>query len=300
MSFTPRKLLPALLLAAGCGSALAQAEIRVCDRPNLNGRCIDLRHGVGDLRRFDFNQRVTSFEIRSGTWLMCSEAGFGGRCEAFDRSVDNLRRTGFNNSVASLRPVRGGGPGGGSGWNRSSITLYENPNYNGRGWTFADDVPDLSRFSLGDRISSVRVTGRGSWNLCFDANYQRCRTIEGSVANLRQIGMNNTISSIQEVDRARPQPMPVPVPAPDRGSVVLYEHSGFGGQAVAVEGSVSDLRQAGFNDRASALRIPDGQRWVVCSDVNFAGRCATVQGDVADLNRYGLNDTISSLRRVRR
>ena len=89
MSFT-RKLLPALLLAAGCGSALAQAEIRVCDRPNLNGRCIDLRHGVGDLRRFDFDQRVTSFEIRSGTWLMCSQAGFGGRCEAFDRSVDHL------------------------------------------------------------------------------------------------------------------------------------------------------------------------------------------------------------------
>ena len=173
MSFT-RKLLPALLLAAGCGSALAQAEIRVCDRPNLNGRCIDLRHGVGDLRRFDFNQRVTSFEIRSGTWLMCSQAGFGGRCEAFDRSVDNLRRTGFNNTVASLRPVRGGGPAG-DRWDRTSITLYENPNYNGRGWTFADDEPDLARFALGDRISSVRVNG-GRWALCQDANYGGCRS----------------------------------------------------------------------------------------------------------------------------
>lgn len=291
------KLLPALALAAGCGSALAQAEIRVCDRPNLNGRCVDLRHGVGDLRRFDFEQRVTSFEIRSGTWLMCSQPGFGGRCEAFTQSVDNLRRTGFNNVVASLRPVRGGGQGGG-GWDRSSITLYETPNYTGRGWTFADDEPDLARYGLGDRVSSARVTGRGSWNLCFDANYQRCRTIDGSVSDLRQIGMNNTISSVQQVAAGGRPPMPVPEPG--RGAVMLYEHAGFAGQAIAVEGPIADLRQAGFNDRASALRLPPGERWVVCSDANFAGRCATFADDVEDLTRFGLNDRISSLRRVRR
>jgi hypothetical protein len=129
---------------------------------------------------------------------MCSERGFAGQCVTFDASVRNLRRSGFNNTVASLRPVRRGDRGP-NAW-RTSITVYEKLNYGGRGWTFADDEPNLKRYDLGDSVSSVRVNG-GRWALCFDADFGRCREIDGSIPNLKAIGMNNTISSIREIGR---------------------------------------------------------------------------------------------------
>jgi hypothetical protein len=289
-----------LLMLAFSGTTLAQgADIRVCDRPNMNGECVDLRHGVADLSAFGMNNRATSFEIRRGSWLMCSEPGFGGRCVPFDSSVSNLRRSGINNTVASLRPVRSGGSG--PAWQRQSITLYEQPNYRGRGWTFADDEADLARYQLGDQVSSARVSG-GRWNLCFDANFQRCREISGNVPNLRQIGMNNTISSIQELSGRPGMPGPGPgpgVPGPGR-SVVLYEDGDFRGTELVVDGPVRNLGQFNFNNRVSSLRVPPGERWTVCVGQDFSGQCATVSGDVPSMSRYGMNDRISSLRRVRR
>jgi hypothetical protein len=288
------KKLSGLLMLAFAGPLWAQgSEIRVCDRPNLNGQCVDLQHGVADLRAFGMNNRASSFDIRRGTWMMCSEPGFAGRCVAFDQSVSNLRRSGFNNTVASLRPVRAGG--GGGAWQRRSITLYEQPNYGGRGWTFADDEADLARYALGDRVSSVRVTG-GRWNLCFDTNFQRCREIGGNVPNLRQIGMNNTISSIQEVSD-RPGGPGIPAPG---GRVVLYEDSDFRGRELVVDRAVPDLGEFNFNNRVTSLRVPPGERWTICAGQGFSGQCATVAGDVPSLSRFGLNDRVSSLRRVRR
>jgi hypothetical protein len=302
MTMTPiTKKLPlcGLLMLAFSGPTLAQgADIRVCDRPNMNGECVDLRHGVADLRAFGMNNRATSFEIRSGSWLMCSEPGFGGRCVPFDSSVSNLRRSGFNNTVASLRPLRRGDDvGGNNPRSRSAITLYERQNYAGRGWTFTDDEPDLSRYLLNDQVSSVRVHG-GRWRLCVDANYGSCRDVEGSVPSLRNIGMrNNTISSIQELRPGRPGETPIPAPT---GRVVLYEDGDFRGTELVVDGPVRNLGQFNFNNRVSSLRVPPGERWTVCVGQDFSGQCATVSGDVPSMSRYGMNDRISSLRRVRR
>jgi hypothetical protein len=265
------------------GTALAQADIRLCDRPNLNGQCIELRHGVGDLRRFDFASRVTSFEIRSGTWMMCDQPGFAGRCRTYNRSVNNLKREDFNNAVASLRPVRRGADG-------SSITLYEHADFGGRGWTFANDEPDLRRYSLNDRLSSVRVTG-GRWKLCADINYARCREVSGDVPRLSDIGMNDAISSLQAVGNR---------PGTPWGRAELFEDAEFRGRSVAVEGAVGDLRSLQFNDRVSSMRIPSGQTWTVCDDIDFGGRCTTVTGDVRSFVPLGLNDRISSLRPERR
>jgi Beta/Gamma crystallin len=274
-------LLAAWFLLVVPGHALAQAEIRLCDRPNLNGQCIDLRHGVGDLSRFEFAGRVTSFEIRTGSWLMCDQAGFAGRCRTFERSVGNLKRQDFNNAIVSLRPVR-------KGSDRKSITLYEEPDFGGRGWTFASDEPDLRRFNLNDRISSVRIT-EGRWNLCSDINYVRCREVTGSVPRLQDIGLNDRISSLQAVGGGAPT-----------GRAVLYEDAEFRGRSVNVDGPVGDLRTLEFNDRLSSIRLPPGEAWQVCEDVNFGGRCSTVQGDVRSFVPLGLNDRISSLRPERR
>jgi hypothetical protein len=119
------------------------------------------------------------------------------------------------------------------------------------------------------------------------------------VPDLRQIAMNNTISSIQEVSGRPGVPGGPGIPAPGR-SVVLYEDSDFRGRELVVERAVRDLGEFDFNDRVTSMRVPPGERWTVCSGLGFSGQCATVTGDVASLSRFGLNDRVSSLRRVRR
>jgi hypothetical protein len=75
--------------------------------------------------------------------------------------------------------------------------------------------------------------------------------------------------------------------------IVLYSRSGFGGRNIALDGDMPDLRQIGFNDRASSLRVNWGV-WEVCRDVNFGGRCARVDRSVSDFGRF--DDQISSVR----
>lgn len=75
--------------------------------------------------------------------------------------------------------------------------------------------------------------------------------------------------------------------------IVLYSRNGFGGRNVALDGNMPDLRQVGFNDRASSLRVNWGV-WEVCRDVNFGGRCARIDRSVSNFGRF--DDQISSVR----
>lgn len=80
--------------------------------------------------------------------------------------------------------------------------------------------------------------------------------------------------------------------------VILYEDDDFNGQRYSVNGSVSDLAQAGFNDRASSLVIRGGS-WQICADAWFRGQCVTLgPGNYRSLGAMGLNDSVSSLREI--
>lgn len=78
------------------------------------------------------------------------------------------------------------------------------------------------------------------------------------------------------------------------GELVLYEHDGFGGRQVTLNGPEPDLTRYGFNDAASSLRAQGA--WEVCEHVNFQGSCVTVNGEQWSLP--GFNDRISSARPV--
>ncbi len=82
--------------------------------------------------------------------------------------------------------------------------------------------------------------------------------------------------------------------------VTLYEHADFAGRSIRVIDAVPNLRDYGFNDRASSL-VVEGGRWEVCEDARFGGRCIVLRrGDYPSMAAIGLNDRISSLRAVRR
>lgn len=78
--------------------------------------------------------------------------------------------------------------------------------------------------------------------------------------------------------------------------ITLYPQEGWRGRPMAVSGTVSDLRRAGFNDRASSVVVERG-RWEVCSDANFGGECRVLRrGSYATLEGMDLDDRISSIR----
>jgi hypothetical protein len=305
----------ALLVAA---SASAQPSIRVCENRNMGGRCETFRHGVDDLREWGFANRISSFRIEEGTWLLCTDYGFRGICEEYRRSEMDLNGTRLQDNISSLRPVRGMGGGGGGG--RASIAVYSQPGYRGKSWVFSDDIADLGRVGLNNQVSSIRIYG-GRWQICEQQGFRGCRSITNDIPDLNYIGWNNRVSSIREGggwnddwgggrgsgggsgwggsggsggggwggsggSGGR---------GGGRGTLTLFEHANYGGMTFEVKDEVADLGPVGFNDRASSIQITGG-RWQVCTDSYFKGQCRTISGDVRDMDR-GFNDKISSVRR---
>lgn len=171
---------------------------------------------------------------------------------------------------------------------------------------------------LSNRISSVRVSG-GRWRVCRETNFRGCTDVDGDIPDLRDLGLNDRISSIQERG-----------PGGgghgghggsgsggdwngsggsgsgggwggsgggggSRDTAILYEGTGFRGRSVTVNGSSSNLNDQRFNDRARSIRIRGS--WQLCSDSKFRGECVSIRGDQEDLSRFGLNGSLSSLRR---
>jgi uncharacterized protein YcfJ len=95
----------------------------------------------------------------------------------------------------------------------AQITLYEGEGYHGRSMTVDDRVGNLGRAGFNDRASSI-IVERGRWELCEHPHFEgRCVVLRrGSYPSLRQVGLNNQISSIRRVEgRSRYEELPPPV-----------------------------------------------------------------------------------------
>lgn len=80
--------------------------------------------------------------------------------------------------------------------------------------------------------------------------------------------------------------------------ITLFQNPNFSGPNFSANGSVTNLANAGFNDRASSVTIRAGT-WQLCSDDFFRGQCVTLQpGNYNNLGAMGLNNAVSSLREV--
>jgi uncharacterized protein YcfJ len=79
------------------------------------------------------------------------------------------------------------------------ITFYEGANFSGRAFTTAESVWNFSG-SFNDRASSVLIE-QGHWEVCEHARFEgRCVVLRpGRYPSLRQVGMDNTISSARMV-----------------------------------------------------------------------------------------------------
>jgi hypothetical protein len=173
------------------------------------------------------------------------------------------------------------------------IAVFEDANFRGGNASFQEDVPDLRRFGLNDRISSVRIADDEFWELCEDANYRgRCQVFSRTENDLRTVGWNDRVSSLRRVRREQPGPGPLPG---GRGRIELFSGLRFGGDRREFTGANADLRLVGFNDRAASLRLDSGENWEICRDPGFRD-CIVVNADWVDLAGLGMRGQISSLR----
>jgi len=197
---------------------------------------------------------------------------------------------------ASAQRGRLGGYGG--------ITVYEDPDFRGDSVTFRNDVPDLRRERLNDRISSLEVDGNQAWEVCRDVNFSGgCRVFQGSIENLRSEGWNDRISSIRAVGYARNN-------SNNRGGVwgnqggngnyrdsrlVFYDRTNFRGDARDIVNGLNNLGSVG--DRARSVQVYGGT-WELCDGTSRNARCVTVSQNVPDLRTLGLRNGVETAREV--
>lgn len=197
--------------AIGVGSAEAQAQTRGAPRGSYAQSCTGSYVNQGrlyaDCRDTRGNMRATSIEL-----ARCSSSDIGndngllicynhrGTYERDDRP-NRPGRPGGGNSGGNNGGNWGGGPGGGHG--------------GGSGW------------------------GQASITVYRDANYRgQSLSFRDEVPNLRNLGMNDAISSIRL----------------SRGDWEVCEDANYRGRCEVVRGDVRDLRNSGLNDKISSLR----------------------------------------------
>jgi hypothetical protein len=82
----------------------------------------------------------------------------------------------------------------------AQMTLFEHDGFQGRRFDVNGVVDNLANWGFNDLASSVAIR-RGTWQICEDAYFRgRCVTLQpGDYPSLRDMGMNDTISSAREI-----------------------------------------------------------------------------------------------------
>jgi hypothetical protein len=147
--------------------------------PNFRGVSRAVRGDIADLRPVGLNDQITSIEIPEGeTWEICQDINYGNACETLSGSVADLRSIGWDDRISSLRRV--------------DVIFYDRPGFRGAAYDQA---------SIANRVArSVEVLS-GTWQLCDRAG--RCSTVNRSVSDLSQLGLNGPIVSVRPVNNSQ-------------------------------------------------------------------------------------------------
>ena len=94
-------------LALALTATQAGASIKVYVDKNHSGASIQIDSAVPDLRKLDFDDRISSLQADE-RWLVCSAPRYKGDCREVEGSLINLRDEGLNDRITSLRPAKKG------------------------------------------------------------------------------------------------------------------------------------------------------------------------------------------------
>lgn len=246
---------------------------------DFNGPEVRVTEAVRDLRSLAFNDSAVAVELWGAEWELCSDGGFGGRCLRLPPGR-HLLPPALRHELSSLRPVGAqvSGPGPvpprppvvvtpGRPWGGAtpSIVFYEHSDFAGRQLPLATAATDFNAMDFNDRASAVEIF-RGRWELCRHANFGgECRVFGPGRYQLGG-GLHDAVSSARPLSGRGDRPF-----AP-HGAVTLHDQHDLRGRSLLVEDEVNNLRDLGYNDRATAIEVHAG-RWELCSSSYFRGRC---------------------------
>jgi hypothetical protein len=83
----------------------AGAAIKVYVDKEYSGASIEIDSAVPDLRKLDFDDRISSLQADE-RWIVCSAPKFKGDCREVEGGLVNLRAEGLNNRITSLKPAK--------------------------------------------------------------------------------------------------------------------------------------------------------------------------------------------------
>ncbi|WP_019961536.1 beta/gamma crystallin-related protein [Woodsholea maritima] len=166
-----------------------------------------------------------------------------------------------------------------------AIILYEHANYQGRSVRITEASSNLGHEGMNDMVSSIRIEGRGQWEICVHADYRgSCGVINEDQPDMTRNAMNDKMSSVRRVRFRGPDA---------EAGATLYAGPNFTGRSITLNSSSANLSGLAFNDMAGSIRVHRGS-WVFCQHADFEGRCETFEGDVRSLARMGFEREISS------
>jgi hypothetical protein len=90
-------------------------------------------------------------------------------------------------------------------------------------------------------------------------------------------------------------PPPPPPPPPPTGNACFYADVNYAGTAWCTDASTTYVG-AGFNDKASSVKLRAGYQVQMFADANYAGAALTLNADTPNFVSVGFNDKLSSVK----
>ena len=163
--------------------------------------------GQGWLPQGSYQQSCRSASVRGtgrNATLTASCQDARGRWNYSSIRIQDCRDDITNNNGRLVCGWSNGGGGGGGGrpppWQgQGGVTLYSSPDFGGQAFQTSREVTNLPR-QFNDRAMSLRIEGRGSWQICSDSDFRgRCQIFDRDVGDLRQYGLGEAVSSMRPV-----------------------------------------------------------------------------------------------------
>jgi hypothetical protein len=264
--------------------------ITVFDDIGYRGPNATFRNDQPDLGPAGFSNRISSLQVAPGEiWEVCQGINYGPPCQVFSGNESDLRRRSWNDKIASLRRVRGGSGGGFPNPGRGRLVLYADERFRGQAVPISGPTPSLGSFN--DKAESLRIDS-GTWEVCEDINYGKCRTVSRDMSSLDSLGLAKRVSSVRPLLNGGGGGGYPPVPLPQPVRLVVYDRERYRGGARTIDNPQSGLGD--FGNRAQSAQVVG--TWQLCDGPNFTGRCVTVSQNVPNLSTYGMNNRLLSAR----
>jgi hypothetical protein len=228
-----KRLLAAAAVLATLTQTAFAGELTLFADSDFRGARVTLQSDTRDLRQLNFNDRVSSLVVRSGTWELCQDSNFSGRCAQFGPGEYRVLPN-FNVAVSSVREVRGQGGAwrdgdrerdarreewrerqemrehderrgemrgdmrGGEMRGGAPVQLFAGPRFEGPEIAVGNDVRSMDDIGFNDRAVSL-IIREGRWEFCEHGDFRGQCVVYGPGRYPFLEGMNNRISSMRRV-----------------------------------------------------------------------------------------------------